>query len=465
MSAESDEIEKKVAILGMWYAHNYGAVMTSYALYSLLSDMGYSPAFVDHTGHESIPDYCRSTRTVFRQFIEGKGLATTKTLSNEEDFLSLNEEFSTFLVGSDQLWRHRYTWPLKMFYFLDFVYPRKRRIAFGTSIGTSPCVAPQEFRDEASALLTLFTGISSREREGCDVLRKQYNAEAHFVLDPVFLCKKEHYIRCSKDCTRPLPDGDYVLSYFMDPSRKLKELVDSIAEMENASKVIMLDVGAFEQKKRIMGSEDVIDNLTPDEWIRYIMNCKHFITDSFHGLCFALIFNKPFTVVANKQRGYSRFTSLLEEVHMREYLLEDADDWDRVRELPPINWSVVNNVIRMLQEQSVEWLSSMLKKDPLKSNHGIEYLLMKLKKLEIDYSKEKESLVADQKLYLSLIEKLRLVSMLPSFRRKYYKYRLLSKIAVGKRRKLYKEQSKTWRELLSSARAARREIGVDFMSH
>ena len=36
------------------------------------------------------------------------------------------------------------------------------------------------------------------------------------------------------------------------------------------------------------------------------------ITDSFHGVCFALIFNKPFICIKNKDRGCARFDSLIQ---------------------------------------------------------------------------------------------------------------------------------------------------------
>lgn len=34
-----------------------------------------------------------------------------------------------------------------------------------------------------------------------------------------------------------------------------------------------------------------------------ILHCEFFITDSFHGVCFALIFNKPFLCINNPMRG------------------------------------------------------------------------------------------------------------------------------------------------------------------
>ena len=50
--------------------------------------------------------------------------------------------------------------------------------------------------------------------------------------------------------------------------------------------------------------------------LAHIKNCEFVMTDSFHGVCFAIIFNKPFAVYINKDRGASRFYSLLKLLHL-----------------------------------------------------------------------------------------------------------------------------------------------------
>lgn len=53
------------------------------------------------------------------------------------------------------------------------------------------------------------------------------------------------------------------------------------------------------------------------------------IVDSFHGMVFSIIFNKPFWAIGNVSRGMSRFTSLLKMFHLEDRLL-DADNLDDV---------------------------------------------------------------------------------------------------------------------------------------
>ena len=42
-------------------------------------------------------------------------------------------------------------------------------------------------------------------------------------------------------------------------------------------------------------------------WLNGFASSEYILTDSYHGTVFAIIFNKPFVVYANKRRGVDRF--------------------------------------------------------------------------------------------------------------------------------------------------------------
>ena len=48
-----------------------------------------------------------------------------------------------------------------------------------------------------------------------------------------------------------------------------------------------------------------------EQWLRSFADAEYVITDSYHGLVFSIIFNKPFHLIRNKFRGNARFESLL----------------------------------------------------------------------------------------------------------------------------------------------------------
>ena len=50
------DIEKRdVAVFGLWWSWNYGSIMTYYALYRTIKDLGYSVTMIDRPGFKPEP--------------------------------------------------------------------------------------------------------------------------------------------------------------------------------------------------------------------------------------------------------------------------------------------------------------------------------------------------------------------------------------------------------------------------
>ncbi len=63
----------EVGLLGVWMTCNYGAVLTSFALYRLLEQMGKSVSLIDFSFTERQKD----PATVFRKFLVRERISTT----------------------------------------------------------------------------------------------------------------------------------------------------------------------------------------------------------------------------------------------------------------------------------------------------------------------------------------------------------------------------------------------------
>ena len=68
-----------------------------------------------------------------------------------------------------------------------------------------------------------------------------------------------------------------------------------------------------------------------EQWLRSFDDAEFVFTDSFHGCIFSIIFQKQFIVLGNKERGLSRFTSLLEQFSLYDRLLFDVHDYEKKR--------------------------------------------------------------------------------------------------------------------------------------
>jgi len=96
-----------------------------------------------------------------------------------------------------------------------------------------------------------------------------------------------------------------------------------------------------------------------EKWLRGIYDSKMVITDSFHGMVFCIIFNKPFWVIINKDRGAERFESLLSFLHLENRMITNESDFD-FRYNEDINWQNVNNVIEKMKIESINFLKEAL---------------------------------------------------------------------------------------------------------
>ena len=103
--------------------------------------------------------------------------------------------------------------------------------------------------------------------------------------------------------------------------------------MENISKKLDLAITSL----------DIIsNNHSVSDWLKAISQCSIFITDSFHGVCFALIFNKPFICIKNKNRGSARFDSLIELFDIEKNFIASFDEIKNIELFFDNNWTNIN---------------------------------------------------------------------------------------------------------------------------
>ena len=89
------------------------------------------------------------------------------------------------------------------------------------------------------------------------------------------------------------------------------------------------------------------------------MDAEMVITDSFHGCVFAILFNKPFWVIVNEDRGRERFDSLLKMFDLQDRIITQGQqpEWDR-----KIDWEQVNTIHQEMKRRSLDFLERSLKR-------------------------------------------------------------------------------------------------------
>lgn len=349
-------------LLTLWFSCNYGAILTTYALYRLLEQEGRHPLVLDQsalTGSTRWSD----EKNISRSFIRRNGLQCSAPLSSDTEIQRLNDELQTFVIGSDQVWRWRYTKAYGLLHFLDFVRCDKRKISVASSFGIDREERPADSVCKAGYYLRSFDAVSVREKSGLEILRNHYGVEGEWIPDPVFLCDIKSYDELLTDTL--VPEKPYLLSYVLEPDDNIRHLIETIATERGLEVINMVDAqGDFEKLRTRFGNiGNIAQGVTPEQWVTYIRHCAYFVTDSFHGICFAHLYHRDFVCVAPPERGLTRFTSLLGLTKLERCLLPpNFTESDKKAATGPIDWESVQARLNTAIEGGRRWLHHALSK-------------------------------------------------------------------------------------------------------
>lgn len=347
---------RDVGIVGFWSANNYGSVITYYALKEVIEDLGYSVGMIE------LPLEFNDTfgDMMSRRFVD-KHYYTTGRLSKNK-YRDLNERFKTFIIGSDQVWNPVYIKNYGYYMFLDFVADNKKRIAYAASIGKEKYDIPYKQRQEVSYYLNKFDAVSVREKQAVETCKTDLNCpRAEHVLDPVWLCKGSDYDKIIKDATFNEKD-DFIFSYILDPTEDKKTALEYAVDKLGLKHYNIEDVRRKHKEGDVMIPNTLTD-ASMEDWLYCLKNCKFVITDSHHGIVFAIMFNKPFICFANPSRTMSRFTSLFDLLKIEDRLIYDPKAiMNDAKYFDTPNYKEINKIVEKEKIRSLSWLKSALEK-------------------------------------------------------------------------------------------------------
>lgn len=344
-----------VGILGVWYGCNYGSIATYYSLYCAVRDMGKSVLMVHRPWIEPFDEKRMEKRHAMR--FARKHYDVSKAYHVGE-ISELNELCDTFLLGSDQLWKYGVTKVFGHSYFLDFVQKGKNKVAYATSFGAERFLAPWSFSWKALSCMRRMNYVSVREETNVNMCRKLFGVEAVHTLDPILLCDRGRLAEIAQESTREQKKG-YIAAYVLDPTPEKKQALLWLAEKLGKDIVVMLDgwPHLFKKNKEKMGlPQYTVTELTVNDWIFYMENSDFVLTDSFHGTCVALLYEKQFYAISNPGRGASRFESLTKEFGLTENYVHDPQEIMQ-RDLPKqLDYERINKILEDKRRDSMEWL-------------------------------------------------------------------------------------------------------------
>ncbi len=267
--------------------------------------------------------------------------------------------FDGFVVGSDQVWRPSYCNVEEyMFASLPAKKDDRPRISYGASFGLSTA---SEFNHKSipisKKLLSRFSAISVRESSGVVICQKTFGAIARTVIDPTLFWDRNFY---EKQCglEQPLTENNTLLVISLDKNPQVERACLQLAEKVNA-KVQFFLPDHPKNNKSFRSSPSKYLLQTPVNWISSIGESSCIVTDSYHGMLFAIIFRKPFITVGNQKRGQDRFESVLKLLELERQMVPNFEKLDESL-LSDINWKLVEAKIESLINDSQDFLAQEL---------------------------------------------------------------------------------------------------------
>lgn len=294
------------------------------------------------------------------QFVSAN-LNCSKYLYNTKELRTyiLENKYTTIIVGSDQTWRPSYS-PNIYNYFLDFLVDNKniKKIAYASSFGTDQWEFSIEETEKCTQLAQQFDAISVREKSGVDLCKNYLSVKASLVLDPTFLLTKEEYLMVANK--KQIPKRSGLFSYILDENDAIENIIHKTSSQLELNHFTNQPIWRRNNKEGVKLKDLKYPSL--EGWLKAFDDADFIVTNSFHGTVFAIIFNKPFLTIVNKQRGGARFYSLLEEFGLENRLIEEHEV-DKIENViaTPIDYNLVNERLEIFKKHSIEFLLNSLK--------------------------------------------------------------------------------------------------------
>ena len=362
----------KIGILTQPLQYNYGGLLQNYALQTVLKEAGNECVTLDWQNVYIKPsatkfqkrvallkhyikcliNKCPAPKTTFDAFKDNY-INSTPKIFNSRGFAKAakSTEIEAIVVGSDQCWRPIYCFPFLKQMFASFASSKIKKYAYAASFGTDNWEFSDRDTRVASKLVKEFEYVSVRESSAIELCKTHLGVEATLVLDPTMLLTSEQYTAIVEQAHTPVSPGDFYY-YILDSTPEKALMLDCISKEYNLQPFY---VERIQQRPDNYVGESVAPSVL--SWIRGFMDAKMVIVDSFHGMVFSIIFNKPFWVIANKERGVARFESLLKLFGLEDRIITDYQTVDFNKE---IDWSMVNGKLKQLRNISKMFLLSNL---------------------------------------------------------------------------------------------------------
>lgn len=381
---------KKIGIITTFKANNYGAELQAFALQNKLKRLGYDSYLIDYLFYknrkhkpcnESKPlkkfpllkkiknkflyrvilplidlygDYFnKKLKLRKKNFLSfhANNSNLTKTFYSYKELYNYTFDFDVYCVGSDQVWNPNTATSIEP-YFLTFAPNNAKKISYASSFGVSQIPEP-ELKDKYRQLLNNIDILSSREKQGVQLIKDITGRDAVNVLDPTLLLNKEEWEEFA-NFENEYVKNKYIVLYNIHESEAILKLAYKIHK-ETGYPILKICKRAvlLPRYKKVIN----VKTAGPAEFIGLIKNAGYIITNSFHGTVFSILFNKKFfSIMPQKANNNSRVEDLLKLLNLNNRLFYDNMSINLIDYNSNIDYDSVERILNYQREKSIEYL-------------------------------------------------------------------------------------------------------------
>lgn len=351
---------------------NYGSLLQSMATLSVLRSLGHHAEIIDYQRSDErglkgtlalLAQKPAYNRNLIKKLLYVLVRFPLETLARHKfdkmrnHYLSLTPRCTTpddlrqlradvFMTGSDQVWGPLYNGQYDPAYFLQFTFSG-RRCAYAASFGKT------RFSDDIvrqyQQMLSQYDAIAVREDSAVQMLHDWHIDCLGQVLDPTLMLTAREW----SEYIRHPQNGQYVLVYQIHNDSNLNTYAQAFARHVGLPLIrVSAHLHQCRRGGKFIWRPDVAD------FLAYIQGCAYLITDSFHGTCFAINFNKQFLEVLPNTKTGSRNQSILTLTGLTDRIVTDFTDFSLAD--IPIDYAPVNPLLDAERLRSRKILQAVL---------------------------------------------------------------------------------------------------------
>ncbi|MEY8460632.1 polysaccharide pyruvyl transferase family protein [Eggerthellaceae bacterium 24-137] len=291
----------------------------------------------------------------FWDFIDKYYIKTDRTY--DSDLLEIEDPgFDCYICVTDVIWKYQDVEGFDRGYFLgSTAMENKWKIAYSASRGV-----PKEFDDNQYRQFFYYVedidAISVRERSLQELIETESDKTAQLVMDPVLLNDASLY---ESVAVKPEEEG-YVLVYYAE-ERSANTMRKAVEYAKERGLKVVETTNLPMPGGELSGNDEVESvfryDIGPAEWLGYIQHADCVFTNSFHGTCFSILFEREFYVGS---RHGDKIANLLQTLGLENRQLNPKAS-EPLPSSEPIDYPRVKALLSEATKSSAEFILGAIK--------------------------------------------------------------------------------------------------------